>query len=344
MHNNNAGRRPSNPSVASETGGLHWMALVLTPWSTRPGRGGLIFTSSHRGVIHRDNMRRLHRVAGHVMQDPPAHQPAAAATLPGRAAPGASSQAASSLNHWNQSDGRRSALHMERMRALGFIPAAIGGDGSPVRAEHITELRAQGYTIVQDMVDAEWLGCLRQTYEQLVAAEGGIAAELDRAPEAMRRGGRLGWLPGCAADGTMNNGYRQVMDLVNKGPVFDAVWSHPALLALVGSVLPDFKLFSLNSLDPKLGHGHQVRCFCAVVTHKAHHFTRDTRAPDGNFQALGQITMNHSSVMQGWHRDTLAGPEPEGGFTVVNAVRGQRHAALRNCTPMSGRAPTPVHT
>jgi ectoine hydroxylase-related dioxygenase (phytanoyl-CoA dioxygenase family) len=67
--------------------------------------------------------------------------------------------------------------------------------------------------------------------------------------------------------------------VVNKGEVWDGVWTHPDLLILVGSVLPEFKLFSLNGLDPKLDCGHQ-----------------------------------------GLHRDTLAGPEPERHFTVVNSV------------------------
>ena len=69
--------------------------------------------------------------------------------------------------------------------------------------------------------------------------------------------------------------------MVNKGEVWDGVWSHPALITLVASVLPvEFKLFSFNGLDPKPGHGHQ-----------------------------------------GLHRDTLAGPEPdERNFTVVNSL------------------------
>ena len=40
---------------------------------------------------------------------------------------------------------------------------------------------------------------------------------------------------------------------MNKGPMFDGVWSHPVLLDLVASALPDFKLFSLNGAKPKQG-------------------------------------------------------------------------------------------
>ena len=98
-------------------------------------------------------------------------------------------------------------------------------------------------------------------------------AGLDAAPDAFQQSVREGREP------HPNPGFRQLVDLVNKGEVFDRLWTHPSMLTLVASVLPDFKLFSLNGLDPKPGCGHQP-----------------------------------------FHRDTLAGPEPDGDWTIVNSV------------------------
>ena len=98
-------------------------------------------------------------------------------------------------------------------------------------------------------------------------------AGLDAAPETFQQSVREGREP------HPNPGFRQLVDVVNKGEVFDRLWTHPSMLTLVASVLPDFKLFSLNGLDPKPGCGHQP-----------------------------------------FHRDTLAGPEPNGDWTIVNSV------------------------
>ena len=55
--------------------------------------------------------------------------------------------------------------------------------------------------------------------------------------------------------------------------MFDGVWSHPVLLDLVASALPDFKLFSLNGSEPTQGFGGQDPEGNTVPLH------RDTLAP-----------------------------------------------------------------
>ena len=53
-------------------------------------------------------------------------------------------------------------------------------------------------------------------------------------------------------------GVRRLADLVNKGPVFDAVYLQPTLLTAVWHVLQrPFKLHSLNGHDPLPGSGLQ---------------------------------------------------------------------------------------
>lgn len=98
------------------------------------------------------------------------------------------------------------------------------------------QLSRDGYIVVADFFDAEWLGDLTARMEELWAEEGATAGvEVHQQP-----------------------GTRRLADLVNKGAVFDQVWQNPKLLAaayfLIGR---PFKLFSLNARDALPGEGGQ---------------------------------------------------------------------------------------
>jgi ectoine hydroxylase-related dioxygenase (phytanoyl-CoA dioxygenase family) len=53
-------------------------------------------------------------------------------------------------------------------------------------------------------------------------------------------------------------GTDRLADLVNKDPVFEVCFTHPAVLACVAHVLGDFELSSLNSRAALPGRGHQA--------------------------------------------------------------------------------------
>ena len=98
------------------------------------------------------------------------------------------------------------------------------------------ELRRKGYTLLHGVIDPGWLAALRERFEELVAEEGAQAG-LEVHQEA---------------------GARRLADLVNKGEVFDRVWSHPLLLAAVHQVIDAaFHLGSLNARDALPGEGLQ---------------------------------------------------------------------------------------
>ena len=200
-------------------------------------------------------MRRLGRLAGHVSVARPA------AELQAGAAPEAPAE---------QDLRRRSAATLAQ---LGFVPPA------DLDTRHAAELRDQGWTVVPGVIDQRWLDELRAQYDECIAEEG-LLAGMDMAPEDVQARVRDG------TDPPPNPGVRLLLDLVNKGPVFDCVWSHPALLDLVSSVLPDFKLNSLNATEPTKGFGGQDA--------------------EGNTQPL--------------HRDTLAPPPKDEDYTLVNSV------------------------
>ena len=99
------------------------------------------------------------------------------------------------------------------------------------------ELRRKGYTVLHGVIDAGWLAALRERFEELVAAEGAVAG----------------------LEVHQEEGARRLADLVNKGEVFDGVWSHPVLLAAAHCVIDaPFHLGSLNARDATPGNGLQA--------------------------------------------------------------------------------------
>src|SRR4051812_7945917 len=76
-------------------------------------------------------------------------------------------------------------------------------------------LDEQGFVLLPGIIEPEWLDRLRQTYEELMAKEGALAG-IEVHQEA---------------------GTRRLSDLVNKGEVFDRIYTHPKVLAGVYHVL-----------------------------------------------------------------------------------------------------------
>ncbi|MEM7132360.1 MAG: phytanoyl-CoA dioxygenase family protein [Chloroflexota bacterium] len=101
---------------------------------------------------------------------------------------------------------------------------------------HKDELDEFGYTVFPNVIEPTWLELLRATFERLTTEEGDQAGiEVSRDP-----------------------GIRRLADLVNKGSVFDRIYTHPVVLAAAYHVIQrPFKLVSLNGHDPLLGGGQQ---------------------------------------------------------------------------------------
>jgi len=98
------------------------------------------------------------------------------------------------------------------------------------------ELDELGFTIFYDVIDAAWLTKLRARFEELTIQEGDKAG----------------------SEVSINPGIRRLADLVNKGQVFDKIYTHPIVLAAAYHVIQrPFKLVSLNGHDPLPGHGQQ---------------------------------------------------------------------------------------
>jgi len=115
------------------------------------------------------------------------------------------------------------------LRTLDVTEDALGDDQR-------AELDSKGYLVLGPIIDPGWLGELRERVEALYENEG------------QKAGSEFNQEPGA----------RRLSDLVNKGEVFDGIYTHPQLLAAVAHVLErPFKLSSLNAREALKGHGQQ---------------------------------------------------------------------------------------
>lgn len=113
-------------------------------------------------------------------------------------------------------------------------------------------LDRQGYVLVPDMLDSHWLDQLRQAYEELMAKEGALAG----------------------IEVHQEVGTRRLSDLINKGEVFDRIYTHPKVLAAVYYILGrEFKLSSLNGRDALPGFGQQGFHADWQARHEANYFS-----------------------------------------------------------------------
>jgi ectoine hydroxylase-related dioxygenase (phytanoyl-CoA dioxygenase family) len=113
---------------------------------------------------------------------------------------------------------------------LGVSPELLSDD----QRRHLDE---DGFVVLTDLLDRAQVDSLRQRYDELVALEGAQAgAEFHQEP-----------------------GTHRLANLVNKGPMFDALWTRPQQLAAVNYVLNgrEIKLSSLNGRTALPGAGHQ---------------------------------------------------------------------------------------
>ncbi|MFC4776242.1 phytanoyl-CoA dioxygenase family protein [Paenibacillus sp. GCM10023252] len=185
----------------------------------------------------------------------------------------------------------------EALQQLGVTPDILS-------QEERDGLDHDGYVVFTDVLSPVQLEGLREKYEELMAREG------------MNAGKEL----------HQEHGTRRLSDLVNKGEIFDAIYTHPKVLAAVHHVLQrDFKLSSLNGRDAIPGEGLQ-----------ALHADWGTREADEQFHVCNSIwlideftTENGATrVVPGTHRlagspsdylDDPAAPHPDEVLIVAPA-------------------------
>ena len=114
--------------------------------------------------------------------------------------------------------------------------ADCGVTDQTITQQHRDELDERGFTIFYDVIEAGWQKALQERFEELTESEG------DQAGIEVHQ----------------MQGVRRLANLVNKGNVFDRLYTHPVLLAATFHVIQrPFKIVSLNGHDPQQGHGQQ---------------------------------------------------------------------------------------
>lgn len=110
------------------------------------------------------------------------------------------------------------------------------GANIPLSQQMQLELEENGFTIIPEMIEPDWLAEMRRTFDGLVAREGDKLAQEHHTELTATR----------------------VANLVNKGTVWEKVWSHPLLLSVANHLFKgEFKLSSLNGREALPGGGMQ---------------------------------------------------------------------------------------
>lgn len=123
-----------------------------------------------------------------------------------------------------------------RVTSIEDALARLGVTETTLSDAEKESLDINGFVLLPGVIEEKWLEELRQAYEDLMEKEG-VQAGLEVHQEA---------------------GTRRLADLVNKGAIFDRVYTHPKVLAGIYHVLGrEFKLSSLNARDALPGQGHQ---------------------------------------------------------------------------------------
>lgn len=98
------------------------------------------------------------------------------------------------------------------------------------------ELDTQGFTIIHNMVDPDWLSEMRRLFDMLVEREGDQLAIEHHQEESVTR----------------------IANLINKGTAWEKVWSHPLVLSACRHIFNgEFKISSLNAREAHPDGGHQ---------------------------------------------------------------------------------------
>ncbi|HIE9131254.1 TPA: phytanoyl-CoA dioxygenase family protein [Klebsiella variicola subsp. variicola] len=110
------------------------------------------------------------------------------------------------------------------------------GASQTLSAQMKHELDTLGYTVVHNVVDAQWLSEMRLLIDTLVEREGDNLA-MEHHQEAT---------------------VTRIANLINKGVIWEKVWSHPLILSACRYIFNgDFKVSSLNAREALYNGGHQ---------------------------------------------------------------------------------------
>lgn len=113
---------------------------------------------------------------------------------------------------------------------------ALGANIDQLTDKQKLDLDNNGFILVEDVIDPFWIETLKTRFDEITKEEGENAAK----------------------EHHKETGAPRIANLINKGTVWEKVWSHPLLLSACRYLLgDDFKVSSLNGREAILGGGLQ---------------------------------------------------------------------------------------
>ena len=168
-----------------------------------------------------------------------------------------------------------------------------------------------GYCIFSGLFGGAWLKELSERFDQLLKKEGAAAG----------------------SEFSQEKGAPRLSDLVNKGAVFDALWTHPKLLASAAWLFKrEFKLLAINGRDAAPGEGGQglhsdwaprkdlVCCVCNAIV-LLDDYTADngaTRVVPGTHKLMG-APADHVKDLGAPHPQEIVVTAPAGRVIMMNS-------------------------
>jgi ectoine hydroxylase-related dioxygenase (phytanoyl-CoA dioxygenase family) len=122
------------------------------------------------------------------------------------------------------------------IRTIGEALEALQAYDSLLSEEEKRQLDENGFVLFFNIMDSEWIQALRNRFDELIEIEGTAAGK----------------------EVHQEKGTRRLADLINKGEMFDRVYTQPKVLAASYYIFKrEFRLNSLNGRDAIPGEGLQ---------------------------------------------------------------------------------------
>lgn len=119
-------------------------------------------------------------------------------------------------------------------------------------------LDKQDFLVINHVIDPAWYGELSNVFESAFKTEGYLEGRKENAVSF----GMADYIKkqfNVKDEDYTGDGLRQVTNLVNEGPVFDRVYTHPKALAAAYHLLKkEFKLSALNGCEAISGEGNET--------------------------------------------------------------------------------------
>lgn len=133
----------------------------------------------------------------------------------------------------------------------------LGVNETALTEDQKKDLDEKGYLVLNNVIDPAWLWEMRNVFESVFKTEGYLEGRHENAV-SLSMADNIKKQFNVVDEDYQDKGLRKVNNIVNEGPVFDRVYTHPKALAAVNHLLKkEFKLSSLTAAEAIPGDGKE---------------------------------------------------------------------------------------